>query len=128
MIEIFGLLIAFQVKHLIADYYLQFPFMYENKGKEKGWFEPLLAHALVHGIGTSIIIGTFLLFQPFSVGILMIYWGVILLDIVSHFIIDRWKATRKGGPDTKSFWTNLGIDQGLHHIIGIMIIFLIIGV
>lgn len=123
MIEIFVLLVLFQVKHLVADYYLQFPYMYENKGKKDGWFSPLFSHSVVHGIGTlwimipyELIVGT------------NSFWILILpfFDIITHFVIDRWKATRKGGPDTSQFWTNLGIDQMLHHLVSIGIIYLLV--
>lgn len=50
------LLIAFQIKHLIADYYLQFEYMYKNKGQVTGWFGPLKDHATIHAAGTGIIV------------------------------------------------------------------------
>lgn len=52
---VFALLIAFQVKHFLADYPLQNRYML---GKFKdGWafFWPLMAHAAVHGFGTFLI-------------------------------------------------------------------------
>jgi hypothetical protein len=121
MNDIFWLLLLFQVKHLIADYYLQLPYMYENKGKPRGWFKPLFDHAVVHATGTMIIVGPYLIVTDYKYSFTVM---VILafFDLVTHFIIDRWKATRKGGPNTPEFWQYLGIDQMLHHVVGILII------
>lgn len=75
------LLLAFQVKRLLADYYLQFPYMYENKGKKKGWVEPLLHHAFIHGIFTLLITALFFqhvgaLYNDFNT---KIFFGVLHL-------------------------------------------------
>jgi len=120
-IDILILLLAFQAKHLIADYYLQFPYMYENKGKPTGWIKPLMDHSIIHGIGTSIILIMHELYMPTPM------WALLLplFDIGSHFIVDRIKAIQPEGPDTKKFWTNLGWDQLIHHTVGIIIIFYI---
>jgi len=116
MIEkIFILLIAFQFKHLIADYYLQFPYMYENKGKAVGWAKPLFDHAATHSFLTMAIVATVTLDPLVSV-------LAMLFDFTTHFAIDRWKATRGHHPGESKFWTDLGIDQMLHHIVGIIII------
>jgi hypothetical protein len=122
MDNIFWLFLAFQIKHLIADYYLQLPYMYENKGKPQGWIKPLFDHAFVHATGTMIIVGPYLILT-FCQHSFKIMITAAIFDLVTHFIIDRWKATRKGGPDIAIFWQYLGIDQMLHHIVGIIIIY-----
>ncbi len=126
--EIFLLLLAFQFKHLIADYYLQFPYMYENKGKPTGWILPLTNHAIIHTIGTMLIVGTYLIVfketRP-TIDINIIILFAALFDFTTHFITDRIKAIQPEGPDTKRFWTNLGWDQLTHHTTGIIIIFYI---
>ena len=127
--EILILLLAFQVKHLIADYYLQFPYMYENKGKAVGWFMPLFTHSGFHGIGTLLIVGvhgSFMNPDATSYHISLVLLGAMVFDFITHFITDRWKATRKGGPDTTSFWQYLGIDQMVHHLVGILIVWWIV--
>jgi hypothetical protein len=119
------LLIVFQIKHLIADYYFQFPYMYENKGKETGWFKPLFDHALVHAAGTLFILGAYNLIRcPDDTNIITLLMPFFLsaFDLVTHFITDRWKATRGRSPNESKFWTDLGIDQMIHHIVGILII------
>ena len=118
MIETFVLLILFQFKHLIADYYLQFPYMYENKGKKgpfKEWAIPLHDHAGIHALLTLCIVG---LAAGADLAII-----AALFDFISHFIIDRWKATRTHDIQESKFWHALGIDQMFHHLVGIIIIF-----
>lgn len=127
-IEVLILLLAFQVKHFLADYPFQHRYMYENKGKPTGWIVPLADHATVHALITIIIVILYLLSKTPGIlaGSALYYIAITaLFDFVTHFVIDRWKATRKGGPDTSGFWINLGIDQGLHHTVGILIIYFI---
>ena len=129
--EILILLLMFQIKHLIADYYLQFPYMYENKGKKTNWIEPLSNHAGVHALGTLFIVLPYFIYtgipDKISGTIAGFYiLGIMMFDFVTHFITDRWKATRKQDPSQKQFWKSLGIDQMIHHIVGILIIWYIV--
>jgi len=119
--EILFLLLAFQAKHLITDYYLQFPYMYENKGKPIEWIKPLFDHSAIHAFGTILILAIY----TSSQGLQWIVLFLGLFDLITHFTIDRWKATRKTNPSESKFWQYLGIDQMLHHIVGILIIFFI---
>jgi len=128
--EILILLLAFQIKHLIADYYLQFPYMYENKGKKERWIEPLFDHSFIHAIGTILIVFIYMLVtnKPSELGSItaaIITIGVVIFDFITHFITDRWKATRKTDPSKSWFWQSLGIDQMIHHTVGILIIWYI---
>jgi len=117
------LLLAFQIKHLIADYYLQFPYMYQNKGAKTRWFIPLFDHVAIHAIMTFAIVGSYAIYtHKMSI---MVVPEVVLFDFVTHFVTDRWKATRGVGPDTSAFWTHLGIDQMIHHVVGILIVWYI---
>ncbi len=116
--EILILLLLFQIKHLIADYYLQYPYMYENKGKPTNWIKPLMDHSLIHGLSTIVILIGYELYNTTPL------WTMLLplFDIGTHFIIDRIKAIQPEGPNTAKFWQYLGIDQMLHHTVGIIII------
>ncbi len=131
IIEVFILLLAFQVKHLIADYYLQFPYMYENKGKPYffDWFRPLLDHAGVHALFTLIVVSLFILNVAPDISTRIafaIIGSVTLFDFVTHFVTDRWKATQKTDPSKAWFWQSLGIDQMIHHVVGIIIVFVVV--
>ena len=115
-IEILILLLMFQAKHLIADYYLQFPYMYMNKGKTNGWKLPLFDHSGIHAIFTLVIVGV-------ATANPLLAFLAMLFDFGTHFVTDRWKAIKKDGPDTSKFWYSLGIDQMVHHIVGIIIVY-----
>jgi len=126
--EILILLLAFQIKHLIADYYLQTPYMYENKGQPTGWMWPLFDHVLVHIAGTTMILATYVVYKSTEetyMPLFLVMLFAIIFDFTTHFITDRIKAIQPEGPDTKKFWTNLGWDQLIHHSVGIIIIFYI---
>lgn len=129
MTEILVLLLLFQLKHLIADYYLQFPYMYKNKGKKENWFGPLLDHTIMHASGTALIIFFYFGYaNKMSLYYLLILISMLMFDLITHFITDRWKATRKTDPSQSWFWHSLGIDQMIHHIVGILIVFGIVAV
>ena len=119
LIEAVILLFLFQVKHFIADYPLQFPFMYMNKGARSGWVLPLAMHSMVHAVMTALLVAGFAKFMLPTVDLTYVVPVSAVFDFTTHFITDRWKATRKGGPDTSKFWIYLGIDQFIHHVVGI---------
>ena len=96
-LTVFLLLIIYQLKHLIADYYWQYPNMYLNKGKKTGWLIPLASHASVHAIMTYVIAACYDSFfmDGMHIGLVI---GVTLFDFTTHFVVDRWKATQGVGP------------------------------
>lgn len=120
MLEIFILLILFQLKHFICDYPLQIQYML-GKMNKTGWVLPLLAHSSVHAIGTFVIV----VFYNFYLALVL-----AIIDLVLHFIVDRLKASPTLGgrwkPDQPYFWWALGLDQMAHHIINYIFIYLII--
>lgn len=82
---VFTLLIAYQLKHFVADFLLQGKYML---GKFKpGWdfVLPLSAHCGVHALLTLIIV-----WQTNQS-----YWWLAIVDFVVHFIMDRIKASPK---------------------------------
>lgn len=115
-------LVAFQVKHLIIDFYMQTPYMYENKGKAEGWLVPLASHALEHALGTYTLL---VAWHVYSGNVIPWHMNFLLVgfDFITHFCIDRWKATQKDTPQEKRFWTNLGWDQFGHHVVGLFIVY-----
>ena len=81
----FCLLIFFLIKHFVADYILQNQYMLGKFKPDWSFALPLLAHASVHGCFTLFIC---LLVAP-------ALWWLALVDIVTHFVIDRMKAGEK---------------------------------
>jgi len=155
MTAIFILLLLFQIKHFLADYPLQRPWML-GKFKEKGWVLPLAAHCLVHAAFT-LVIGLFCGWIPL--------WVVVCMagfDFGAHFLMDRAKASKKllgrfeplnayqyqamvavvkgdpiGGPypvaeakkrlsSNRWFWHSIGLDQLVHHLTHYVIILVFI--
>lgn len=118
IIILFSLLVAFQCKHLLCDYYLQGKYML-GKFNANGWVTPLFCHVLVHGIATFII---GIICVPFLIALYL-----SMLDMTVHFVVDRWKVIQSRSTDHMQpyFWHLLGIDQMLHHLTHYFIIFVI---
>ena len=115
----FQILFWLLTKHIIADYFTQYPWMYKYKGiyGHPGG----LAHAGWHGLLTTIICYSF-------VGI----WPAVLLgllDSVVHYHVDyvksnswkRWPCT----PQDQLFWIIHGVDQYLHGMTYFLILHLV---
>lgn len=118
--NIWTLLIIYQLKHFLADYLFQNKYML---GKARaGWdfMAPLLAHVSVHGLFTFFI-------ALYVSGALSTAVGLGLLDLVIHFAMDRVKAGPRYLGRFKDmfkspFWWSLGFDQMIHHLTHIFII------
>ena len=121
MVELFLLLIVFQLKHFICDYPLQGTYML-GKLRATNWVLPLAAHAAIHATATLLIAIWFSL-----------HLAVILAitDFILHFTIDRLKASPNYGgrfkPDQPYFWWALGADQMAHHFTHYAFIFILLG-
>jgi hypothetical protein len=118
--KILSLLIAFQLKHFLADFPLQGKYML---GKFKGgteWILPLVAHAGVHAGFTLLIVAM----------VDVSLWWLALVDFALHFTMDRIKASPyiwgKYPITDKKFWWALGVDQMVHHLTHYFIIWRII--
>lgn len=96
--------------HFVLDYPLQGEFLAQTKGKY--WYS-LLAHSMIYGLGMSILFSFIDCFSWLSCGIL----------VISHFIIDYKKATAKN--KDKALTSYLYIDQALHIIINLMLMYLL---
>jgi len=115
--QVFALLVLFEIKHFLADFPLQSRYMLQKGGAGWGFVAPLLTHALVHAALTGIIV---LAFAP-------ALWWLALVDLVSHALMDRAKAGprylgRFREPNRPAFWICLGIDQMVHHLTGLYIV------
>lgn len=122
-----GLLVIYQFKHLVADYFLQGRYML-GKFKEKGWVMPLFAHVAVHGGFTFVIAYVFTalgnIHDPLRMAL-----GLALLDGSVHFFMDKLKVEASRGLDKDKdarFWHWLGIDQMIHHLTHYYIIYRLI--
>ena len=113
--QVFLLFINFQFKHLIVDFMAQTKEQVDTKdiyGHPKG-----LEHSFQHGLATLFI--------------LLFYTSVTLatelaiLDTIIHYHIDLWKMNfTEKDLNKKQFWIYLGIDQFLHQLTYIVLIFI----
>lgn len=108
---LFVLLILLQVKHMFADYFLQTPKMLAGRGQYLHMGRA--QHAGVHVIGSLIVL---LVMGTPVVPLLVLLAG----EWIVHFHIDFWKAShshkRQLAPDQAAFWQAFGIDQLLHQL------------
>jgi len=106
------------LKHAAADFFLQTPFQYCNKGiyGHPGGF----LHAGIHVALTPLV---YLLVAPAS---LLLAASIALGEFVVHYHIDwaKEQITRRAGytPQTPHFWHALGIDQLLHGLTYLVIV------
>ena len=111
---------AMVLKHYLADFVLQGRWMARGKERARGWAMPLFAHAGCHALLT---LGMALAVAPRL-------WWVAGADLVAHAAIDRTKALvadRGGwGPGQAQYWRLLGLDQLLHHLTGLALIFVLL--
>ena len=115
-----GLLTGFTLKHLIADYYLQYSWMI----KDKGTYNAIggIAHSGLHAIFT------FTLLYLFGFGY---FWSfpMAVLDYLLHYHIDYTKSNiwkrNKYGPNDQMYWVIHGTDQFLHMMTYILIIWIL---
>lgn len=89
-------------KHLIFDFFLQFPRHYLNKGTYGKWGG--IEHAGLQAIGTWLIL------SPVAA----------LIDFIIHYHVD-WAKMKLGAiygwkPDNAKFWWALGLDQYAHYV------------
>jgi hypothetical protein len=114
--------VLFIVKHFVCDFPLQaFPYMYQNKGTygHPGGY----LHAGVHGLGTFLILVWFIAPLASLIAAMMDYYIHYHIDWAKMYLNEKkgWK------PDNSElFWVSLGVDQMLHYLTYVLIIFLFI--
>lgn len=97
---VFPLLILYQFKHLLADYFLQGKYMLQKFKPGWDFVLPLLAHVGVHAFLTFAI----------ALGVTDSVWlslSLALLDASIHFGMDRLKA----GPKYMGRWKPVSADE-----------------
>lgn len=108
------------IKHIVADYFVQANFMFSNKHIYGGWGGVL--HALIHGIGTAIVL------TPF-VSVITVNF-MLFLDAMLHYHIDYVKSNYSirypSLPSEQKYWIVHGIDQLLHVLTYVLIVYLLV--
>lgn len=119
--QVFFLFVVFQIKHFIADFPLQFPYMLRKQISGWEFIVPLSMHCGVHALLTLAIC---LLTVPSL-------WYLAVVDFVIHFVMDRIKSGPKylgrfNDVHRSAFWIALGFDQMVHHLTHTYIIYRIV--
>lgn len=99
-------------KHMVADFVLQTPFQYKNKGKYG--HEGGIQHALIHAVLSAPVF----FFLPASS--MFASASVLVCEFVIHYHVDwgkervlnKWSLSDKD----RGYWYALGFDQLLHHL------------
>jgi hypothetical protein len=118
MTEIIILLALFGIKHFLADFLWQFPFMVQDKGHYGA--EGGMCHALLHGLLTFVVLIGFA--RPEDAVTLA------LIDSAVHYHVDWAKTNLSRGLTIEDhrFWVWFGLDQALHYLTYIAIIGIIV--
>ena len=122
-VDILLLYLAFRVKQVVCDFFLQTAWMASVKGApiNKGGAKALAAHVGIHAAFTMLLM---FLFAP-------AYWWLGVVDFAVHGLIDRVKSivTNKNGWTYKDneYWWAFGIDQEAHNLTHLAyVVFLVI--
>lgn len=124
------LMFLFMVKHLICDFFLQPPWMWQNKGK----YGHLggITHAVITITGSAIAIG---IFSYWIAGIFFTSYAiffVLLIEYLIHYHMDWfkiWICKKQNWIMTKDkeFWYMLGTDQFVHILTNIWMVYYLFG-
>lgn len=102
-------LLILQLKHFVADFVLQTPYQFLNKGKygHPGGF----IHAGIHALGSML---AFLVITPS----LLLGAAIVVGEFITHYHIDwlkeRTTRVQKWVFPQAEFWWTFGADQALH--------------
>jgi hypothetical protein len=117
---IFLLLIGLNMKHFVADYLLQFPWMIAGKGSFRmaGGY----VHAAIHVTGTAFVLWL-LAVSP------QLITGLVLAEFVLHFLLDFAKVHYSGEISSterpNAYWALNGLDQLLHQLTYVGIVYFV---
>ena len=118
-----GLFALFTLKHIVADYFLQFSWMIRDKGFYGEWGG--IAHSGMHAFFTLFV----LLLANTGLHIILLTL-LSILDGVIHYHIDWvksnvWREKRYTSQD-QMYWVTHGVDQGMHFMTYILIILFLV--
>jgi len=127
---IFLLFVAFGIKHFIIDFLWQTPYEWQNKGKY-GHFGGIL-HSGKHFLSTIILlIASFLFFGSPLIPFYPIILFVSFVEFIVHYHTDWIKVNINekmgwGSTTHPQFWYMVGLDQFIHFLNYVWIIWMII--
>ncbi len=118
----FGLLLVLELKHYVADYFVQPAWMLAGKGDI---FQPGgYAHAALHAGLTLVVLLALGTAAPLAV-------ALCAAEFVLHYGLDYAKARYSADIDMqrrpRRFWVLHGIDQLAHQLTYAAIIFIVLG-
>jgi hypothetical protein len=134
--NIFAAFGLFFLKHFIMDFPLQrWPWMFQNKGT---WGHPGgIVHAGLHAIATFGVLIFLTTFTMYGSGVqhmaaIKMAWLIALLLSLTegfvHYLIDfaKMNLNRVMGwhPNTEWFWHLLGLDQLLHYMTYLLVLYI----
>lgn len=116
---IFLLLVLLQVKHWYIDFVDQDMEEVNHKGIFLHWLG--LKHSLKQGFGTYICIAAVVGSEYWIFCLIM-----ALFDFVAHYLTD-WAKMNWGNRDiqTPAFWAHLGLDQMVHQLTYLFIVYFV---
>jgi hypothetical protein len=119
---ILGLYLAFRVKQVLCDFFMQTSWMAYTKGKplKEGGAKALFSHTAIHAVFTLLVV---LLFAPK-------FWWLAFVDFVAHSVIDKGKAEiinrMEWSAKDYTYWWAFGVDQEMHNLTHLAFIILIV--
>lgn len=111
-------LVLLNIKHWYVDFVNQSMDEVQNKGIYGRWLG--IRHSLKHGVGTWLVM--FMM----GAGAVMAFW-LAVIDFVLHYHID-WAKMNWGNRDIQNplFWNHLGLDQMAHHLVYLLLVYLML--
>jgi hypothetical protein len=104
-------LLILQLKHFVADFLIQTPYQFLNKGKygHPGGF----IHAGIHALGS--MLAFFVITPSFRLGA-----AIVIGEFIAHYHIDWLKENTVKRQQwvfpQSEFWWTFGADQALHQL------------
>lgn len=122
------IMVGLIIKHFICDFpiSIQTPWMFLNKGT---YGHPGgLVHSFIHAhVSTVMLAWMWIIFRNFNVDLIIFLFP---FEFLVHYHMDWfkvWYGKRKNWtPQTPEFWTFLGIDQMVHYLTYIVMIWWLI--
>ncbi|MEP4198538.1 MAG: DUF3307 domain-containing protein [Aliishimia sp.] len=106
-----GILVLLQLKHMLADFFMQTPIMLVDRARYVHVGRAL--HCLVHAVGSVLCF----LLAGLPMGVLFL---IVFAEWIIHFHIDygkgRWSDMKNHTPNEAGFWRAFGVDQTLHQL------------